>query len=380
MSNQDKGPFDLLIKQREKVIRKSSMKSIDRVNSVDKLVSKLHPQEQFVKVSKIIKENEDVKTFVLVPDEEAGTHQLAYFKAGQYISLCVPISDGIYRRPYTLSCSPKMALDNQYTITIKRVENGIVSNYFLDEVEVGFSFSVSAPIGDFYYVGLRDANHVIAIAEDIGIIPFVSMAKAIYDGTMDFSLTILYCAKTKNDLIFRETLEDIICKLKNVNLVYILSEEDDNEFINGVVDKPIIESYMKEENSFFISGSVSFYSYMNTILKEFDLPKKYIRHEAFMGKMELKENTEFQLTVITNNKEYKMKCNSRNTLLQTMEKNGIVTLSRCHVGECGFCRSKLISGKVKTFDENIRSSDKTYNYIHPCVTYPESDVILELPI
>lgn len=372
--------FDALVKKREKVIRKSSSKPIVTENPVENLVKRLHPEEQFVKVAEIIKENADVKTFVLVPDEEAGTKELAYFKAGQYVSICVSIRDGIYRRPYTLSCSPKMALQNKYMITIKRDGDGIVSNFFLDEVDVGYSFSISAPTGDFCYTGLRDANHVIALAEDIGIVPFVSMAEAIYDGILDFSLTILYCAKTKNDLLFREKLEDITCKFENVNLVYILSEEEDNEFINGPIDKSIIESYMVEENSFFVNGSVSFYSHMNAILKEFNIPKKYVRHEVFMGEIELKEDTDYNLTVVTQKREYKMKCNSRKTLLQTMEENGVVTLSRCHVGECGFCRSKLISGKVKTFDENIRAADKNHNYIHPCSTFPESDVILQLPI
>ena len=205
------------------------------------------------------------------------------------------------------------------------------------------------------------------------------MAEAIYDGIENFELTILYGEKTKNDLLFREKLEDITCKLKNVNLVYILSDESDNEFVSGFIDKDIIKQHMKEDNSFFVSGSVPFYSYINDILKEFNLPKKYIRHDVFMGEIELKQNNEFNLTILTKDKEYQVTCYGKETLLQAMEKNGIISPSKCHVGECGFCRSKLVSGKVKTFDEHIRAADKTYNYIHPCATYPESDVIIKLP-
>ena len=62
-----------------------------------------------------------------------------------------------------------------------------------------------------------------------------------------------------------------------------------------------------------------------------------------------------------------------------MEKNGINAPSKCHVGECGFCRSKLKSGKVKTFDGTIRTADKEYEFIHPCASFPESDVVIELP-
>ena len=371
--------FDKIINEREKIIRKSSSKPVIDSTSINELASRLHPLKQFVKVKKIIKESDDVKSFILVPDVEAGTKSLAYFKAGQYISVTVEIDGGIYKRPYTITSSPKKALNNEYMITIKRVKDGIVSNYFFNEVNEGDSFSISSPSGNFYYNSLRDESHVIAIAGGSGITPFMSMAEAIYDGIENFSMTILYGAKTKNDLIFRERLEDITCKLPNVNLVYILSEENDNEFQNGFIDKNTIDKYLKDENSFFVCGSTEFYFYMNEELKKYNYPNKYIRHDMFMGHIELKSNEEYKVTVITDNKEVKIKCRGKQTLLSAMEENGIKTLSKCHVGECGFCRSKLISGKVKTFDEHIRAMDKKHNYIHPCATYPESDVIIKLP-
>ena len=367
------------IKIREKIIRKSSSKPIPTNYNLNVLANKLHPKDQFVKVSKIIKENDNVKTFILVSDKEAGTKSLAYFKPGQYISVCVTINDGIYTRPYTISCSPKHALKGEYAITIKRKYKEIVSNYFLDEVDEGFSFSVSAPVGNFTYSSLRDAKHVLALAGGSGIIPFVSMAEAIYDGTLDFELTILYGEETKDNLIFREKLEDITCKCEKVNVIYVLSEEDDNEFITGYIDKEVIEKYMKEENTFFVCGSLNFYSYINDVLLEFNLPNKYVRHDLFMGSIDLKSNSIYKVTVLTKDQEFFLTCRGKQTLLQAMEEEGILLKSHCHVGECGFCRSKLISGKVKTFDENIRVSDKEYNYIHPCATYPESDVVIKLP-
>lgn len=379
LGKRDMLDFKNMKKMREKIIKGSSTSPIIFDYPANQLASKLHPEVQFVKVSKIIKETKDVKTFELVPDVEAGTTSLANFRAGQYVSVCVEIGTGIYRRPYTLSCSPKNALENKYTITIKRVKNGIVSNFFLNEVEEGYRFSVSAPAGNLYYSSLRDANHVIALAGGVGITPFVSMAEAIFDGVENFDLTIIYGAKNKNDLIFREKLEDISCKLEKVNLVYILSEEDDNEFANGYIDKNFINQYLKDENSFFVSGSTSFYEYMNDVLKEFQLPKKYIRHDAFLGEIDLKSNNEYNLTILTKDDEISIICYGEETLLQAMEKNRIIAPSKCHVGECGFCRSKLVSGKVKTFDENIRAADKDYNYIHPCCTYPESDIIIKLP-
>lgn len=371
--------FYELTKERDKIIRDSSSNAIDTNFTSNKLARTLHPKVQYVKVAKIIEENEETKTFVLEPDLETSTKHLARFKPGQYISIEVPIGESIYKRPYTLSSSPKKVEDNIYTITIRRVPYGKVSNYFLEHVEIGDTFKISAPTGEFSYQPIRDAQHIIGIAGGRGITPFMSMAEAIYDGTLDCKLTILYGVKSKSDIIFREKLEEITSKTENVKLAYVMVVDDDTEFASSFIDKELLDKYLEEENSFFVCGPNSIYERMNEVLKEYNIPIKYIRHDAFKNEIEINREEEYNLKILTHNEEINIKCYSTETLLDSMEKSGVIAPSRCHVGECGFCRSKLVSGKVKTFNDTLRAADKEYNYIHPCSSYPESDIILKLP-
>ncbi|MBQ5489636.1 MAG: 2Fe-2S iron-sulfur cluster binding domain-containing protein, partial [Oscillospiraceae bacterium] len=55
--------------------------------------------------------------------------------------------------------------------------------------------------------------------------------------------------------------------------------------------------------------------------------------------------------------------------------------SRCRAGECGWCRSRLLSGTVFIPQENEmrRWADVNYGYIHPCCSFPTSDLTLEIP-
>lgn len=365
--------------EREKVIRNSTSNDIETKFVANEIASNLHPTIQHVKVADIIEEGQDAKTFVLVPDIDAGTKRLAPFRPGQYISVKVEIEEGIYRRPYTISCSPKNAYDNVYTITIKRRPKGIVSNYFLDKVKIDDKFVVSAPTGNFYYEPIRDAKNIIALAGGSGITPFISMAEAILDGILDCKLTILYGARTESDLLFHKKLEEMAKKSKYIQVEYILSEEENPNYQTGFITKELIEKYMENETSFFVCGPLSLYDAMNEVLKEFNLPKKYIRTDAFFGRMDLRGNDYYNLTILACGQKVNIPCCARETLLYAMEKNGINAPSKCHVGECGFCRSKLKSGKVKTFDESIHAADKEYEFIHPCATFPESDVVIELP-
>lgn len=378
------GKKDMLLlkeipQERERVIRNSSSNAINTKFVANEIAESLHPTIQYVKVADIIEEGRDAKTFVFVPDIDAGTKKLATFRPGQYISVKVEIEEGIYRRPYTISCSPKNAYDNIYTITIKRRPRGIVSNYFLDEVKIDDKFMISAPTGNFYYEPIRDAKHIIALAGGSGITPFISMAEAILDGILDCKLTILYGARTESDLLFHKKLEEMAEKSKYIQVEYILSEEENPNYQTGFITKELIEKYMENETSFFVCGPLSLYDAMNEVLKEFNVPNKYIRTDAFFGRMDLRGNDYYNLTILARGQEVNIPCCARETLLYAMEKNGINAPSKCHVGECGFCRSKLKSGKVKTFDGTIRTADKEYEFIHPCASFPESDVVIELP-
>ena len=74
-------------KDREKVIRDGSSTPIHTKFVANEIAESLHPDIQYVKVADIIEEGLDTKTFVLVPDIDAGTKKLAYFRPGQYVSV-----------------------------------------------------------------------------------------------------------------------------------------------------------------------------------------------------------------------------------------------------------------------------------------------------
>ena len=78
---------------------------------------------------------------------------------------------------------------------------------------------------------------------------------------------------------------------------------------------------------------------------------------------------------------YDITASADEPLLTSIERAGIVTPSRCRSGECSWCRSKLVSGKVfvpeKT--DGRRRADIEFGYIHPCASFPMSDIVLDVP-
>ena len=90
---------------------------------------------------------------------------------------------------------------------------------------------------------------------------------------------------------------------------------------------------------------------------------------------------EFKITVRMAGHEQTVNAPADTSILRSLEAAGIAAPAHCRSGECGWCHSKLISGEVycpKSVDGR-READYLYGYIHPCCSFPLSDVTLEVP-
>ncbi len=346
---------------------------------IDKEIKKMHDIYHVV-VTDITVETPDVKTFTLSADKDSSTPTLAPFKAGQYITLHVTIDSMPVTRAYSLSSNPTLANKDIYKITIKRVENGLVSNYMLDEVQVGDKLSVSMPAGEFGYNPTKDEENVIAIAGGSGITPFMSLAHAIDEGIYDCNLTVFYSVRTYEDIIFKKEIEEINKKSKKVKFVITLTREEREGYLHGHLSKEMIEPYVKEFNTVLMCGPKELYRAMNEILNEFNIPRKSVHYENFFVEYEPNEKTTYTLKVVMKDKVEEISCRNDETLLVAMEKAGIPAPSLCRVGECGYCRSVLLEGKVKMVGAALKKAESENDYIHPCVSFPDSDITLRLDI
>lgn len=369
--------FRDLRESRKTCIHQGSKKKVMVDYPVNQLAQKIFPDSFRVKVKEIVNENLTVKTFRL---EILGESEFLYpiFQPGQYITLEVLIGESIYTRAYSISCSSSHFAKNELQITIWKQKDGIVSNYFYEQVQVGDEFVARGPFGEFTYHEIRDCNHIIAAVDGHGIASILSMAESILEGSISAELTILYQAPTFQDLVFKEKLDRLCDSSDAIQVVYILEEEREG-FVFGKIHKELVQQYQKSGNSYFVSGTISLYQSFNDILKELNIPNQYVRHELYRDYKVPVSGEQFQLTVFTQDREIHIPCFGNQSLLQVMEKEGIVTPRRCGVGVCGICNSFLLQGEVLTKEETIVSAKQSCCTIHPCSTYPLSDLVIQLP-
>ena len=389
------GKFDMLkfknmSKVREQAIQAAPAKEIDGEFKINQNAKALHPDFIRLKVKDVIdRGTANAKTFVFAAKDGGA---LPYFRAGQYLSLKLPIDGSFVTRSYSLCYSPKKALDGTYAITVRSNPGGFVADKLLETLKVGDEVTSSGPQGFFYYEDLRDCPTVIGLAGGSGITPFLSMAEAIRDGVEDFNLTLLYGSTSEETILFKDELDKIAAECPKFKVVHVLSDEEKEGYEHGFITAELISKYAPagEEYSVFLCGSEGMYKFLKPEIEKLGLPERLFRRKLIdvtkkpwecVGYPEKARNGMFIGTVKQGAQEWQIRASANEPILVALERAGIKAPSRCRAGECGWCRSKLVEGKVFVPNENEvrRWADMHYGYIHPCCSFPVSDFVLEVP-
>lgn len=409
--------FLQISKIRQKIIKLASDAKLPDFSlySPNTMAKALHPRQQFLVISEVIDHHNGYKSFVFLPDLEAGTSKLAFAAAGQYISFTLKIGDSVVSRPYSLSSSPKDSLEGKYMVTIKRIDGGFCSNYMIENWKEGTKVVATAPQDVLVYDSLRDAKTVVGVAGGSGITPFYSMAQAIADGDESFDLVLLYGTRNLKDVVFLKELKALEKKSSKIKVINVFSDVDsDNDKENedtdivstdsnienidpselviekGFITADIIKKYAPadSEYSVFMCGPEVMYHAVDKECEKLGIKKKFIRHGAndeyknpeLDEAYDKKKIGTYSLTVRIHGEEQTIPCASNESLLIALERAGITVQTQCRRGTCGWCHSKLVSGDVfisPSYDKR-RQADKEYGYVHPCCTFPMSDVELYL--
>jgi ferredoxin-NADP reductase len=385
--------FTKLVAERQKRIERASSEPITK-DPINDLARKIHPDVQYLVINEIKDETKSTKTFRLIPDPQSSTKELAIFRSGQYLSLKVQVNGVTITRPYSIASSPKDALHGFYELTIKKEEHGFLTDYIWDNWKVGTKVESSGPEGFLYYQPLRDSKQIVGIAGGSGITPFRSIAKSIIEGWIDAELTVLYGSSEEDDIIYYDEFQTIEKDYSDkIRFIHVLSCDvvSLEGCETGFITSSIIEKYCNVENSsFFICGPQIMYNFVDKEMSKFNLPPKQIRKEAF-GEVkdvinlpgypqEVAEKT-FKITTHIGNLSKDIPAVATESILVALERANFAPPAKCRSGECGFCRSRLVSGElfISPISDWRRKADKKFNYFHPCSSYPTSDLEIVIP-
>jgi glycine betaine catabolism B len=384
--------FKNLVKKRAKIIdaAPATFKETPWINA---LAARLHPELQHLVIKEIIDETKTCRTFRLVPDGTR-TRELAYFQAGQYLSLKLDVNGFRITRPYSISSGPADALKGFYDLTIRKLEGGFATEFIWNTWKAGDAVTASSPMGQMYHSPIRDGRSIVALAGGSGITPFRSMAREICYGKLDASLKLIYGCADDAEILFHEELRELAKKYPDrFSFVMVMScEETSVEGCEkGFITRSVIEKHSNPAaDSYFICGPDVMYDFAGGELAALGVPPKRTRREAYG---EIKKPARFpdyphetsgktfSITVQSRQGSVVVPASGSESVLVALERAKLAPPSACRSGECQFCRTLLLRGDVWVGPEcdGRRAADKETGYIHPCASFPVSDLELVLP-
>lgn len=317
------------------------------------------------------------------------------FKAGQFLTFELPITDRKVVRCYSLSDRPD---PKRYRVTIKRIDPpvdrpdlppGIASSHFHDEVHEGDILKVKAPAGVFFIE--PDATvPAVFVAGGIGITPMMSMVSWTLAEQPGRSLHLFYGVRHGGEHAFKKPFEDFTRAYPNFHLHVIYSRPGSDDILGrdfhhtGHVDVDLLRRCIPQgRHQFYVCGPAPMMASLVPALAEWGVPLEDIHHEAF-GPASLRSRTdESQAPTRAVPIDVKFQRSGRTlawdghdpSLLDFAERHGISVESGCRSGSCGSCETKLLSGAVHyTAAPDIEVKP---GYCLLCIGTPQSELVLE---
>ena len=348
-------------------------------NVAAQVIHRLHPPKMTMRVNEIIKETPSSKTFRC----ERLDDPMPPFRAGQYVNLFCEIDGVRTSRPLSIASAPGQ---DRMDLTVREKPGGFVSPYLLSKVKVGQVFETSGPAGGFYHEPLIDGKDLVFIAGGSGITPFMSILRRMDRTGWPLNITLLYGCRTPRDVIFGKELDKLS---KNFSYTLVVSEPPGKyKGLTGFMDAAFIKQQVGDVSgkTFYLCGPNVMYDFCLPELAKLGVPRHKIKRELY-GPPDnvtghpgwpkgVSANTEVEVRVV-GYEPFVAKAGE--PLINSLERNGFVVPALCRSGECSYCRTKLLSGKVyMPPDTGIRESDAHFNYIHACVTYPLENIVIRV--
>jgi len=233
---------------------------------------------QIGRVQAIVAETSRVKSIVLQHTRRPG------HRPGQHVDIRLT-ADGGYRaeRSYSIASPPA---EHLITLTVERIEDGEVSSYLLDELQIGDPLEFRGPIGG-HFIWNQAANRPLClVAGGSGITPLMAMLRHRRASRDPIPASLIYSVRSLDDIIYRDELDAMTDGDADLRLVYALTRACPGNWSGhrGRIDQLLLaeSSFAREENPlFFVCGPTGFVESISSKLVKLGFDPLAIKTERF---------------------------------------------------------------------------------------------------
>ncbi|PJJ54430.1 ferredoxin--NADP reductase [Hymenobacter chitinivorans] len=329
----------------------------------------------------------DTKSFVLEPP--AGT--VLPYQPGQYLTLVHTRHGQEARRSYSISSAP--ALHEPLTITVKRVDNGVVSRYLIDQAQPGDELHTLGAAGFFTLPDdISSYQQLILLAAGSGITPLFSVLKTVLHAVPQLRVLLVYSNRNEASTIFGAELRELARRFPSRLHLEMLFSTDPN-LARAHLHKELLEQLVAHyapgppaATLAYLCGPLNYMRMGTYGLHEAGLPLSHIRRELFNTATatvphSIPPDTEaHEVRIRVRGQEHTLRVQYPQTILQAAKQQGLVLPYSCEAGQCGNCAARCTAGTVWMANNEVLTDRETARgLVLTCTGYPVGgDAALEI--
>jgi len=330
-----------------------------------------------LRVAEVIEETHDSKSIVFsAPDE---VRAFAY-KPGQFLTLRIPIAPQSIARCYSLASAP--GVDGALKVTVKRVQDGLGSNWICDNLRAGDTLEVLPPAGVFCPVSL-DVDFLL-FAGGSGITPVMSILKScLHKGSG--RVFLFYANRDERSVIFREELKQLARsypqRLTVMHWLESVQGLPNAEQLAGIC-RPHLDSHA------FVCGPGPFMDAVEQTLLGLDVDRTRIHVERFVSLSNDPgvltdvpaaadaDAPRVELVAQLDGETHSLAWPAHVDLLDALLAAGVGAPFSCREGRCSACMCRVAEGEVSMRNNEVLTcADLAEGWVLACQARPVSDKV-----
>lgn len=286
--------------------------------------------------------------------------------AGQHHPVMVETAGRHYERTYSL-----MQVDADHLcLTVKKVDQGLVSSWLVDQSQTGDILRLGQPYGEMQqYI---QTPKLLLLAAGSGITPMLSLIEALCQSQQLKTLPVqlMYWVKTHQDAAYAEYLKEVAENFANFTYQVFYTQEQDQRLNQTHVDQ--LKSL--HETTVYACGPSGFAAMAESLFNH----AAAIQTEAFsLSQFDVDASKTGFINVRLTQSNKTVAIPKGQSILSSLEHQGIKPNHGCRMGICNKCACTKAQGSTKNL-LNGSANHEPAQLLKICVNSAQSDLVIDL--